>query len=103
MEYAFGEIRQAGASVTGRTEISLKTTPAAGTHDFWGGALNVARDCTINKGKATLYLEDGRIGKILIDGVGEEEGDQSRVVTFIGCTPLERTVLPAPRANAGSA
>jgi len=102
MEYAHGEIRQAGVSVTGRTEIGLKTTPAAGKHDFWGGALRVARQCAITTGKATLHLEDGRIGRILIDGVSDEEGDQTRVVTFIGCEPLQRPVVRPRQEDTGS-
>jgi hypothetical protein len=103
MEYAYGEIRQSGASVTGRTEIGLKTTPAAGNHDFWGGALRVARHCAITKGKATLHLEDGRTGRILVDGVGEEEADDSRVITFIGCSPLERQLHPSQLNDATDA
>ena len=103
MEYTYGEIRQSGASVTGRTEIGLKTTPAAAGYDFWGGALRVARECAVSAGKAALHLEDGRGAKILIDGVGDEEQDGSRVITFIGCEPLATPVLPARAGDMGSA
>jgi hypothetical protein len=102
MEYAYGEIWQAGAGVTGRIEIGLKTTPAAASYDFWGGALRVARQCPIINGKATLHLEDGRTGKILVDGVGEEDDDGSRVVTFIGCAPLQRANLQSQAGNSNS-
>ena len=90
MEFAHGVIIQAGTDVTGRADISLKTTPAAGTHDFWGGALRVSRDCAIAKGKGILRLEDGRLGNILVDSVRDEDENDSRLVTFLGYTPLER-------------
>lgn len=47
MEFKFGQIRQAGVDLTGHVEIGLKTTPAAGVHDFWGGALRVSRSCNL--------------------------------------------------------
>ena len=59
-------------------------------HDFWGGALRVAQGCSIAKGKAILKLEDGRFGQILVDSVYDEAGDSSRLVTFLGYTPLQR-------------
>jgi hypothetical protein len=94
MEFKYGQIAQAGADVTGRVEIGLKTTPAAGVHDFWGGAVRLSCDRELIKGKAVLYLEDGRVGQILIDSV-RQDADGSRIVTFFGCTPLQAAASSA--------
>jgi hypothetical protein len=91
MEFKYGQIRQAGVDATGRVEIGLKTTPAAGVHDFWGGALRVSRSCNLVAGKAVLLLDDGHAGDIFIDAVCND-GDESRIITFFGCTPLQRPI-----------
>jgi hypothetical protein len=91
MEFKYGQIRQSGVDVTGHIEIGLKTTPAAGVHDFWGGALRVSRSCNLVSGKAVLLLDDGHAGAIFIDSV-RDDGDDSRIITFFGCTPLQRPI-----------
>jgi hypothetical protein len=99
MEFKYGQIMQAGIDVTGRVEIGLKTTPAAGVHDFWGGALRVSRSSNLVTGKAFLLMEDGHAGDIYIDAV-RDDGDDSRIVTFFGCTPLQRRVPDPSRHEA---